>query len=507
MIDYKNKLNSIFILLEKCGRLLWKYLSFSLADNFFSIAKVVCISIEANGIYFVFGTKIFWKISIKYFKKFPLEEDKALTPEYLATVVSKALNEMGAIKASFVLCVPRAWTIVQVAEFPITVKENLANVISYELDRLTPLTPENAYYDYKIIAESQDKISVLLTVAKADRINPFLEALLSKNVKIEKLSISAFVINNLIKDTYNSKSSIFISVNDKAYECGAIINDFTVRSISGKIQSLDDSQINQIIRETFSLMDILTKSGKPAKIIINADEKYYKIFFDKLSKLPVFNLDRDNKLGLPKGNKDISSFALGCFLETVTADQNGFNLLADKNGNHKKTPFIATLVLLAVILLIGAFYVVSPIIIGQKSIEQIDDRISSLKPEMKKIEALKKEIETISSDIKTINNFKKYSILTIDILKEITTILPDKAWLTRVRVTDNSVEIEGYAASATAIIPKLENSKYFQKAEFASPTFRDPRQNNERFVIKMELKNENKPKKQEDAGVKNEKKK
>ncbi|KFZ44673.1 hypothetical protein DS62_07295 [Smithella sp. SC_K08D17] len=116
-------------------------------------------------------------------------------------------------------------------------------------------------------------------------------------------------------------------------------------------------------------------------------------------------------------------------------------------------------------------------------------------------------MDLISSDIKTINNFKKHSIPTIDVLKELTKILPDKAWLTRVRVTEDSVELEGYAASATAIISKLENSKYFQKAEFASPTFRDQKQNNERFVIKMELKNENKPKKQEAIGATNEKKK
>lgn len=507
MIDYKNKLNSILILLEKYGQLLWKYLSFRLDDNFFSISKVVCISIEANGIYLVFGTKIFWKISIKYFKKFPLEEDKALTPEYLAAVVSKALDEMGAPKASFVLSIPRAWTIVQVAEFPITVKENLANVISCELDRLTPLNPENAYYDYKIIDETQKKINVLLTVAKADRINSFLEALRSKNVKIEKLSVSAFIIKYFIKDIYKIKNSIFISVNDRAYECGAIINDFTVHSISGEIQNLDDSQIDQIIKETRPLIDIFTKSGNPEKIVIHADEKYYKKFSGKLSGLPVFNLNRENKLGLPKGNKDISPFAVGCFLETVAADHNGFNLLSGKNGKQEKMPFITTAILLAVIFLIGAFYVVSPIISGQKSIEQIDEHINSLKPEMKKIEALKKEMDLISSDIKTINNFKKHSIPTIDVLKELTKILPDKAWLTRVRVTEDSVELEGYAASATAIISKLENSKYFQKAEFASPTFRDQKQNNERFVIKMELKNENKPKKQEAIGATNEKKK
>ena len=92
-------------------------------------------------------------------------------------------------------------------------------------------------------------------------------------------------------------------------------------------------------------------------------------------------------------------------------------------------------------------------------------------------------------------------------MKELTKILPDKTWLTRVRVTEDSVELEGYAASATAIISKLENSRYFQKAEFASPTFRDQRQNNERFVIKMELRNENKPKKKEEIGTTNEKKK
>ncbi|OPY86217.1 MAG: Fimbrial assembly protein (PilN) [Smithella sp. PtaU1.Bin162] len=437
MIDYRNKMNSAFVLLDKYGRLLWKYLSFSLADNFFSITRVVCISIEADGIYLVFGTKIFWKISVKYFKKLPLEEDKALTPEYLATVVSRALVEMDAPKVSFVLSIPKAWTIVQVAEFPITAKENLANVISYELDRLTPLTPENAYYDYKIIAESQKKISVLLNVAKADQINPFLEALHSKNIKIEKLSIS----------------------------------------------------------------------GSPVKVAINDNAQKYKVFFDKLSPVPVFNLDRNNKLGLPEGGKDISPFALGCFWETVNADQNEFNLLAGKNGNPKKTPFVLTAVLLAVILLICAFYVLAPILIEQKKIEQISDQINSLKPEIKKVKALKKEIEAISSDIKTISNFKKHSILTMDILKEITTILPVETWLTRTRITESSVEIEGYAVQAADIISKLENSRYFQKAEFASPTFRDPRQNKERFVIRMELKNENRLKKQEERGKKNEKKK
>lgn len=505
MIDYRNKFSSILIFWEKSAKVLWKYLSFSLADNVFSITKVFSISIEHDGIYIVIGTKIFWKTSIKYFKKFPLEKDNALTPEYFAAAVSKALDETDSAKAFFVLSIPRSWTIVEVAEFPATVKENLSNVISYELDRLTPLTPENAYYDYKIFAEDQEKIKVLLVVAKADSIDPFLVVLRSMNIKIEKLGIGTSVIRKLIKETYHSKNSILISINGKAYECAAIIDDFTIRSVSGTMQT-DVPQIDRLIKEISVFIDLVKNNGKQVKIAVHADEKNYKLLREKLSGLPVLNLDRDSKRLLPKGNSDVSPFALGLFLETASEDQNGFNLLTIKNGKQKSNPFIAPAILFAVIILLAVFNALSPIFMEQKNIDEIDNRITALKPEMKKVEALRQEMEAVSADIKTIRDFKNNNIPAMDILKEITKILPAKTWLTRMRFTENSIEIEGYAMSATEIIPRLENSRYFQKAEFASPTFRDPRQNNERFVIKMELKN-NYTKKLEGTGDKNERKK
>ncbi len=77
--------------------------------------------------------------------------------------------------------------------------------------------------------------------------------------------------------------------------------------------------------------------------------------------------------------------------------------------------------------------------------------------------------------------------MSLNLLKELTTILPKNTWLTRARITDTTVEIEGYASSATELLPKLEASKYFKKSEFASPTFRDARMNADRFIIRMEI--------------------
>jgi len=100
---------------------------------------------------------------------------------------------------------------------------------------------------------------------------------------------------------------------------------------------------------------------------------------------------------------------------------------------------------------------------------------------------LKKEIEALNTDITTINDFKGKKRMALNILKELTSILPKTAWLSRVRTTDVTVELEGYAASATGILSKLEASPYFEKAEFASPTFRDTRMNADRFNIRLAI--------------------
>jgi general secretion pathway protein L len=77
--------------------------------------------------------------------------------------------------------------------------------------------------------------------------------------------------------------------------------------------------------------------------------------------------------------------------------------------------------------------------------------------------------------------------MVLNLLKEMTRILPKNTWLTRMRFTESAMEIEGYAEAATEIVSKLEASEYFKKVEFASSTFRDPRLNADRFIIKMEI--------------------
>jgi Tfp pilus assembly protein PilN len=86
-----------------------------------------------------------------------------------------------------------------------------------------------------------------------------------------------------------------------------------------------------------------------------------------------------------------------------------------------------------------------------------------------------------------ITGLKRNAPQALTILKELTQILPKSVWLNRVHINETNVSIEGYAASAANILPRIEASPYFAKAEFSSSTIRDVKLNADRFVIRMEI--------------------
>ncbi|RPH87236.1 MAG: hypothetical protein EHM75_06025 [Desulfobacteraceae bacterium] len=96
-------------------------------------------------------------------------------------------------------------------------------------------------------------------------------------------------------------------------------------------------------------------------------------------------------------------------------------------------------------------------------------------------------MDAVTRERDIISDFKNSRQTAIGLLRELTLLIPKDAWLTRVRVSENQVNIEGYAPSATLLVPKLEASPFFKKVEFASPTYRDPKLNQDRFQIKMEI--------------------
>lgn len=479
--------------ISKAGWLLWKILTFSFSDINAFWKNNICVSISIGSFSIAYGSIFLSRIRIKDVKVFPFENSRYPEPESFAANVLSSMHELKANKTDLTLSIPKEWVIIQSAEFPLAVKSDISNAVLYELDRLTPICPENALYDFKILKEENGKIYILLFVAKKDPVNRYIEVLKAKDIHVNRVTINLAGISSLL--SYMDKKcpdTIFVEINKNGYEGGLIADGSVISGFTGSIGQKDNQEYaDDIVKEIDMLIDYHNCRKTPLRLIADLKDKIVMIPDQKLS-IPVLNLSQMdiNLKHTIKSRADIKNLpfmSIGGMLESLWLKNSKPDLLCKGVHKESKLVFAPTVILFVLIIIMGILSYVMPFKIEKQRVFEIDRQIMQIKDEVAKVEKLKKEVDLLASEIAAINNFKQSNHMRLLIVKELTSIIPQNAWLTRLKINGSTAEIEGYADTATEILPKLEASAYFNKAEFASATRRNLKTNADRFLIKMEI--------------------
>ena len=482
----------------------WKVLTFNLIDGVLLPKKCLAVSLEKGAVSMAYGVRFLSKPRIKGFKKYYFDEGKITSPENLITAVSLAIDKLKASGAEVVLSIPQEFLVVRTAKLPLVVKENITSVMSYELDRLTPFTSAEAMYDFKIYDEDNGQLKVIIAAARIDVLKPYLDVLREKQIHVARITVSAASLGTLCRAFDNGNDAICVSINNEGYEGCLMKGGNLASTLHGVFSGNDRNENLDCVAEALApfLAQVRSESVSPMVFLCSAEEGYTML--EQRLGFPVKILKKDDiRSKFKTANGEIIFAPLGGLLEEIWLRAKGFNLASKGAREAKKTPMAITIILCSIMLAMIVPYLVVPFELEKRRLREVDAQIVSRKGEIKKIEALKKEIGALSAEIEQIKDFKESRPMALNIMKELTTILPKTVWLTRTRITEETVEIEGYAGAATEILTKLEQSPLFKKVEFTSPTIRDAKMNLDRFVVKMEI--EGFEKKQA-GGEKNEKK-
>jgi len=473
-------------LLSAAGRVL----TFSLGDDSISLRKGLCVSVEKGSLAVATGTRFLSRVSVRAAKHFPSDSSAYPSPEECASSVAMVLAESPMKRPVVALSIPKAWTIATVAEFPSTIKENMHDAMRHELDRLTPFSADEALYDFRILDESGGKLSVLVLAAKASVVQPYLDALKDKGIAVSRItsqisSLGAFC-------GFSGGLSDCIVLRDREDACeGTLLLDGSVRSVfavrkSGSEPAQPDPSLLQEIAASSAM--IRGHGGEP-RIVLSSDTSIPGIRELLAQKTGVPVIPADDMISgdrVPRQDRGLILPAYSGMIELLWPKSRPLDLLSRGITKQERTPLLLTAVLAFAVIAASAVYLYAPLEVERRRSAEIDRLIVARKDEVRKTEDLRKQVESLSAEISTINAFRKKP-LTVNIVREITAILPNNAWLTRLRVSDTEVNIEGFAGSATELIPKLEASKFLSKAELASATYRDQRANMDRFVIKAAI--------------------
>ena len=469
-----------------------RILSFNLADKSIWPERNVSACVETDGVSIAYGRRFLSRIRIVEVRVHPSERGKLPQPESLASGVGGVLNQKRAATIGVALSIPKSWVMVRTVELPVAARENLSGVISFELDRLTPLSADDALYDFRVLGENEDKVRVLIAACRADTVKPYLQALSERGINVARLTTGLTATALCGSYLTGAPKTLFVHLGPDGYEACLLRGGSPVAACNDSFQDMGpEARVGNAADGIARMVQSAGNGYDAAATLISVtddaiDGETVKSAFPSAR----FLSDLDMTRLYPSGKNVKSPFmAVGSVLESLWPKASPLNLLTKGVHRAEKTPRLLTVVLFVVICAIAVFHAIAPLQIEQRRVREIDRQLGLIKPSVRSVEALKKEVEGLEKEIATINGFKKDRPMTLTIMKEVTAILPKTVWLNRVRITETTVDIEGYAASANEIPSKLEASPYFQKVEFVSPTFRDTRLNLDRFVIKMEIEN------------------
>jgi general secretion pathway protein L len=163
------------------------------------------------------------------------------------------------------------------------------------------------------------------------------------------------------------------------------------------------------------------------------------------------------------------------------------NLIAGNGTTGKSNPWPRInggLFALAACLVLAAILI--PLENARTRADGLLAQTSQLRRASKEVLDLRAQRDDLVKRVRFIAGQKQDQPYILDILNELTRILPKDTWLYEIRINRPEVRISGYSPSASSLIGKINDSPIFRNPRFRSPVTRPANTDKERFNLSFE---------------------
>ncbi len=451
---------------------------------------------------------------------FPLRDN-----DNVANEVREYINQNGIDVNRVFVSIPDKWAITKFTDIPSLKGKGrgaVVNLMKFEIERHIPFPIEDVFCDFLVMHERDMTNSVVFVTVqreKVDFIKDFFEKL---SLQPHAITISSFAVLNTIElsgvsvggwqefvgiaqksDVLGKEGETNISIYiDKMNVSLAIISKGLCTHLRTFIFNLDEPSeifLDDVAKYLAEVQSRLSLEHFD-KIIITGDISSTKGLIDELKeKLKINNVTIDqisNFSGNLKGIK-INSLAssVGACFAGLGVGTYRINILPHKKEYEiKKAAPLTTKIFLVLlfVLVIGIF--TTEVVKQRRFLLKMEDALKKNEPEIHALEKLSSDINSLKNRSDFFHKIKANEV-TLEILAELTTILPKDSWVTNLNykgfdISDKKKNggeliISGYAASSSTLIPLLEDSPYFEKVEFVGPIKK--RREKEQFKLSAQV--------------------
>ncbi len=464
------------------------------------ISTAFGIDLGPNHLVLTLLKKSFGRIKVVDYSqhRIPPEEEREEREAQIIGLVNTFASRHSIKRDCAHLSLPRQGVIARFIRLPMATRENLGKVLEYELTKYTPFKREDVFYDYVLLKEEKEGLTLFAVFAKRSDIESTLSLLKKIGIRPASIQISTTSALNLFfynRTPEEGEVSVLIDLNHSHFEMNLLRGTDWRESYPLPFHA---KPWESEILWAYERSGVRPVSNAPLRFYLYGEggDDSRLTALQRAGELKEVLRPPLEQVVIHGDRKRLAQIyaSLGTPLSGLIKPRIDLNLLPFEWRKKKRKigkPILIGLIIL--LILVGLNYGVSLYLRYRDELASISEELRRRKPEVEAVERLQRERERLAKEIAELEKFKSEEVSKIEMLREVTRLLPDTAWIWNLKYNGREVELSGYAESASDLIPILDKSPLFEKVEFLAPVTKErlmrPEgpQEKERFRIKARL--------------------
>ncbi len=348
------------------------------------------------------------------------------------TTYASFLRKLGLRHAVAVVLLPRADVILRPLSLPGVSNKDLDSAVRFQMDGLHPYSEEDVYSTWTRLPGTS---TVLVAVARRDAVERYAAPFEEAGIKVGGFSCSAVAIYSALRLFGQQPAAELLAVDDSG----------------GALEFYGESPARPLFTASFPAANERAVAQAASELRINPGTE----------PAPLSSLLKAES-PLPFAAAISSACPLHCL---------ALNLLpADRRQASSRLRWVPTAVLGTGVLALAGALAFFPVYEQHKYLKSLDAQIAAVSPGSERAAAIDKQVATLNGRIQMLDDLRRHPKSDMDVLAELTRILPPPTWVNLVQISAKQVIVGGEAPEAAPLLSVLDASRLFEASEFqASP--------------------------------------
>ena len=374
------------------------------------------------------------------------------------------------------LSLPPESGLVRQLEFPIEAAADLRAAVELQIESLSPWPVEEIYWDiaWRKIVRGEKRVRVTVAIALGQSLDQWLELFAGAGLHLAGASVAPLVWGHAAAALWGDDlPTMLLNLEPEGVE-GALIRKDTLGATGVSDGESTEDRVRRVALE-------LMRVGR-----VRSPDKVRVLTFGP----DADGLDTHNAALPIEGATSGSSRAFGAIAAALGgrgADSFSLNLVPEeqryRSNQRQRVPTYAGLVL--VLLAATALFVREPYQWGAYAAE-LDRAIAAVAPGVSDLTDQESELNALADRYRALGIHLTNRDRTLGAFDALVGVIPLDTWLTSFTLESGNVTVSGFSASAAEVQRLVEESEFFQDAEFIASVVRDD-MGRDRFTLRVNL--------------------